>query len=217
MSIKALVVHGYGYNKNGWLGLNELVCQKAAELWKTGEYDYLLLPAGVNEDTGEGRHHNEIIADRQLDYLILNYWRDIPPDMLKKTVLWSPECAWPIASDTMTECVVTYRMIDYLRNEFGCEGLFEIHAVGVFPHSLKIQQCWNAFIGDDREMMFGKVYHVAPWLDSRSETVRQFARNVISTAFGMVDPFGEHWPATVIKKRRRDLHTPKHLRDRVIF
>lgn len=215
---KALVVYGYGYNKDGWFGLNESVCQKAVELWKTGEYDYLLLPAGVNEDTGEGRHHNETIADRQLDYLILNYWRDIPPDMLKKTVLWSPECAGPIASDTMTECAVAYNMLGHLSNPYLWAKYIEIHAVGVFPHSLKIQRCWNAFIRDNPMMiLLGKVYHVSPWLDSRSETARQFARNVISTAFGMVDPFGKHWPATVIKKRRRDLYTPKHLRNRAIF
>lgn len=103
MPIKALVVHGYGKNRDGWLGLNELVCTKASELWRTGEYDYLLLPAGVNEDTGDGER---LIGDDHLDYLICNFWNSIPPDELEKTILWSPRCAGPIASDTMTECAV---------------------------------------------------------------------------------------------------------------
>lgn len=223
MSIKALVVHGYGYNRDGWLGLNEVVCQKAAELWKTGEYDYLLLPAGVNEDTGDGKR---LIAEDQLTYLMLNEWRDITPARLQcGSILWSPECAGPIASDTMTECRVAFKTL-LLKLKGSINGI-DIDAIGVFPHSLKIQRCWKLFIRQEippwnyydfhLRVELKKMHHVSPRLDSRSETIRQFIMNVISTTVGLFDPWGRYFPAKQIKMRRRDLYTPKHLRDRVIF
>lgn len=55
MEKRALVVHGYDLTDDGGLGANELVCKRAVELWKSGKYSWIILPAGVNEKTGEGK------------------------------------------------------------------------------------------------------------------------------------------------------------------
>lgn len=124
---KLIVVHGYPLRKDGGLGVNKVVLDKAIKLYRTGKYEYILLPAGINEDTGEG---NSLIFERHEAYLL---------DCLVPSarILTSEKY---FSSDTWTEVMIAYticRDSDCLTGRY-----FKIHAVGFFPHSLKVVGCW---------------------------------------------------------------------------
>lgn len=189
MEKRALVVHGYDLTDDGGLGANELVCKKAVELWKSGKYSWIILPAGVNEKTGEGL---KLLWETQRDYLV-QY--GMPMGAILGSHLM-------IASDTATEVMIASDLALRANIHF-------VDAVGFFPHSYKVAHCWEKVGG---RMHLTRMYHVPGFVG-----VAYWLKNVVSFGVGLFDPLGKRWPATVIKKRRRDLYTPKHLKHRVIF
>jgi hypothetical protein len=184
---RAIVVHGYDLTDGG-LGANALVCNKAIELWESGKYDYIILPAGVNEKTGEG---SLLLWEMHRNYL-LRY--GIP----KGAILVSDF----IASDTATEVLIARELVFKA-------GIRFVDAVGFFPHSYKVAACWNIAGGP---VHLAHMHHVFGFVGAM-----YWLKNVVSFGVGLYDPLGVCWPAREIKKRRRDLYTPAHLRDRVIF
>lgn len=191
MEKRALVVHGYDLTDDGGLGANELVCKKAVELWKSGKYSLIILPAGVNEKTGEDK---PILWDLHLGYLVRH---GVPKEALRVTYHM-------IASDTATEVAVASWIA--LKDMI---GFVEVEAIGFFPHSYKVIRCWKKVYG---AVHLSRFHHVFGFVGAA-----YWLKNLVSFGVGLFDPLGRHWPATVIKKRRRDLYTPKHLRDRVIL
>lgn len=192
-----LVVHGYDLTDEGGLGANELVCRKAVELWKSGKYACIILPAGVNEKTGEDR---SLLWELHFDYLARH---GVPKKALRVTYDM-------IASDTATEVDIARRIA-----LGGMIGFVEVEAIGFFPHSYKVIRCWKKYCDysyDYGYLRLSRVHHVLGFVGAM-----YWLKNLVSFGVGLFDPLGKHWPATTVKKRRRDLYTPTHLRDRVIF
>lgn len=189
MEKQALVVHGYDLTDDGGLGANELVCQKTVELWKSGKYECIILPAGVNEKTGEGK---QLVWEIHLNYLVQ---RGIPRTAILGVY-------YIIASDTATEVVVASRLASKVEIYFA-------EAVGFFPHSYKVVRCWEKASGP---VHLTRLHHVFGFVG-----LVYWLKNLVSFGVGLFDPLGKRWPAKQIKQRRRDLYTPKHLHDRVIF
>lgn len=200
---RAIVVHGTFLARDGGLGMNQLILDEAVTAFGTGKYSYIVLPHGTNEDSGEGK---PFVAVLFREYLLK---RGIP----EHNILFSPEAAFGIASDTSCEAKIASQML--MKTGYA----FLVDAFAFFPHSLKIKKVWNTVIYQNGflSVRFGKAYHIVYALPSWFDTVKCWAAGFVTAFVGMYDPLGRHWPATVIKKRRRDLYTPKHLRDRVIF
>lgn len=202
---KLIVVHGYGLNKDGTLGANQVVLDKAVKLFETSQYECILLPAGVNEDTGEGL---PLICERHRDYLIE---QGIPSD----SVHISDEF---IASDTWTETLIAYTL---------CRGLgylidLEVHAVGFFPHVWKVVGCWRRIqksYPNFFELDYVNVYvhYTVGCVGSVKDTIRSLAVNLISALVGIYDIKGKLWPARLVKERRCREYTSKNLQHKVIF
>lgn len=189
MEKRALVVHGYDLTDDGGLGANELVCKKAVELWKSGKYECIVLPAGVNEKTGEGK---PLLWEIHCDYLVQH---GIP----RKAIITN----FLVASDTATEVAIAAT----ISKEYLCA--YFVEAIGFWPHSYKVIRCWKKAGGATRLM---RMHHVFGFVGAM-----YWLKNLVSFGVGLFDPLGKYWPAKQIKQRRRDLYTPAHLRDRVIF
>lgn len=189
MEKRALIIHGYDLTNDGGLGANELVCKKAVEFWKSGKYSRIILPAGVNEKTGEGK---PLLWEIHRDHLVQH---GIPQ---KATIASSV-----VASDTATEVAIA----DIISKEYLCA--YFVEAIGFWPHSYKVMRCWKKAGGATRLM---RMHHVFGFVG-----LTYWLKNLVSFSVGLFDPLGKRWPATVIKKRRRDLYTLKHLRHKVIF
>lgn len=204
---KVIVVHGYPLTKYGGLGVNRVVLDKAVKLYSTDKYDCILLPAAINEDTGEGK---SLIFERHEAYLVDH---GIPQKVINATTNI-------LSSDTWTEVLIAHVLCRDLY-EWGY-STFEIHAIGFFPHSFKIISCWRR-IRKDFPNFFGRyydgvrTYHTFGSAGSLKETLRALFLCLASTVSGIYDIKGKFWPARKIKQRRRAKFTPKNLRDRVIF
>lgn len=96
---------------------------------------------------------------------------------------------------------------DIISKEYLCA--YFVEAVGFWPHSYKVMRCWKKAGGATRLM---RMHHVFGFVG-----LTYWLKNFVSFCVGLFDPLGKHWPATVIKKRRRDRYTPNHLKNRVIF
>ncbi len=210
MPTKLIVVHGYPLCDGG-LGVNRVVLTKAISLFEKfsagGNEVYILLPAGINEDTGEGK---PLIYERQKAYLIE---RGIPEVRIYTT-------AESLSSDTWTEVFIAHTLCRDL-----CDwrsSSFEIHAIGYFPHSWKVVVCWRRIRVDfsaffKRSCTKVRVYHTFGSAGSLKETLKALFLCSASAVSGIYDIRGEFWPARKIKERRREEFTPKNLQDKVMF
>lgn len=206
---KLIVVHGYALGKDGGLGANRVVLNKAVELFRKFPDAHILLPAAINEDTGKGK---PLIFQIHKEYLVK---QGIPPEKIRTP-------ARLLSSDTWTEVYIARilcRCLQVLEKDF---FHFEIHAIGFFPHSLKIAGCWRIiqkyfYVFFDMYCERMNFYHTSGVLDSWSETIKTIFLCLASTISGIYDIKGELWPARKIKQRRREKFTPPHLQNKVIF
>ena len=208
---KLIVVPGYLSCKNGELGANKVVLDKAVDLFnkfsKGKDEVYILLPAAISDDT---RENKPLIFERQEAYLLDCM---IPSTRILTSAKYIP-------SDTWTEVMVTHticRDADHLKGE-----CFEIHAIGFFPHSLKVAGCWRRIKSYFPEFFKKycnkiRVYHRVGSAGSLKETIRVLVVCFASTINGLYDIRGEFRLARKIKERRRDEYTPKNLQHKVLF
>lgn len=208
MSKRAIVVHGTFLARDGGLGMNKLILDAVVAAWGSGRYSYIVLPHGASEDSGEGK---PFVAALFREYLLE---QSIPEDK----ILFSPDAAFGIASDTSGEAKIAAWMLVAVGVTTGF-SMFLVDTFAFFPHSLKVRRVWNAVLHQDKilSVRFSKVHHIIQVLPSWFDTGKCWAAGFVTAFVGMYDPLGRHWPATIVKKRRRDLYTPAHLRDRVIF
>lgn len=202
---RAIVVHGTFLARDGGLGMNQLILDEVIAAFGSGKYGYIVLPHGASEDSGEGK---PFVAVLFREYLLK---RGIP----EHNILFSPDAAFGIASDTGTEALIASHML------LKTGDVFLVDAFAFFPHSMKIRRVWNKieYQNDffDLSVQFYKTHHIVSALPLWFDTVKCWAAGFVTAFVGVYDPLGKHFPAKQIKQRRRDLHTPKHLKDQVIF
>ena len=200
---KLIVVHGYPLTKDGGLGANKVVLDKVLTLLEKYPDAHIVLSAAINEDTGEGK---PFIFQLQEAYL---REKGVQPDIIHFTLD-------QLSSDTWTEVCIAAAFCRDLR-----AITFEVHAVGFFPHSLKMIGCWRRvkkyfpslfrFCGSIR------VYHSFGSVGSAGDTLKVLMICFFSTVAGIYDIKGRFWPARQIKERRREKFTPRDFQDKVIF
>ncbi|MDO8600446.1 MAG: hypothetical protein Q7R73_02370 [bacterium] len=201
---RVIMVHGTGLARDGSLGMNKYILDEVVGAWQSGVYERIVLPANICEDTGEGK---PLMATLYREYLLKC---GIPTD----AILFSPDAKYGVASDTSTEVVIASRMLVANSCRF-----VSVDAFAFFPHSLKVRRVWNAvtYRNAFHTVRLVNVHHIIKRLPSWFDTIKWWAAGFLTAAVGTYDPLGQRFPAKEIKRRRRDLYTPNHLKDKVIF